>query len=298
MNKNSRIILSLIIFLNLCHHAFAQQMTLTGAIVLDRTEVMSYSIIYQLGNKNTLTGYSVSDRNGKEETKARISGTYNPKTKVLEFEEHFIESTKSKTPAEEFCLMKVTGTFEKKAGQSVYTGKFTSKSADPLVICASGTILMMTEEKIEQLSAKVEKAFGELPMSDSVREKAEGKPVDTATWVRNVVEVTPGSVKTMKLHDDQIQIDLVDDRFQDGDKITILKNNERIVSGLEITNKVKSFRFNIGKDENEVTYTFFAEDEGSIALTTLKAFFRNGHEHTLIMAGMNKGQSVKVVFRR
>ena len=77
MNKNSRIILSLIIFLNLCYHAFAQQMTLTGAIVLDRTEVMSYSIIYQTGSNNTLTGYSVSDRNGSEETKARISGTFN-----------------------------------------------------------------------------------------------------------------------------------------------------------------------------------------------------------------------------
>jgi len=294
MNKNSRIILSLIIFLNLCHHAFAQQTILTGAIVLDRTEVMSYSIIYQTGSNNTLTGYSVSDRNGKEETKARISGTYNPKTKVLEFEEHFIESTRSKTPVEEFCLMKVTGTFEKKAGQSVYTGKFTSKSTDPLVICASGTILMMTEEKIEQLSSKAAKALEKLPLPDSVRKK----DVDTATWVRNVVEVTPGSVKTLKLHADQIQIDLVDDRFQDGDKITILKNNERIVSGLEITNKVKSFRFNIGKDENEATYTFVAEDEGSIALTTLKAFFRNGHEHTLIMASMNKGQSVKVVFRR
>ncbi|KAF5062989.1 hypothetical protein DSECCO2_299290 [anaerobic digester metagenome] len=294
MNKNSRIILSLIIFLNLCHHAFAQQTILTGAIVLDRTEVMSYSIIYQTGSNNTLTGYSVSDRNGKEETKARISGTYNPKTKVLEFEEHFIESTRSKTPVEEFCLMKVTGTFEKKAGQSVYTGKFTSKSTDPLVICASGTILMMTEEKIEQLSSKAAKALEKLPLPDSVRKK----DVDTANWVRNVVEVTPGSVKTLKLHADQIQIDLVDDRFQDGDKITILKNNDRIVSGLEITNKVKSFRFNIGKDENEVIYTFVAEDEGSIALTTLKAFFRNGHEHTLIMASMNKGQSVKVVFRR
>lgn len=294
MNKSSRIIHSLIIFLNVSNHAFAQQMTLTGAIVLDRTEVMSYSIIYQTGSNNTLTGYSVSDRNGSEETKARISGTYNPKTKVLEFEEHFIESTRSKTPVEEFCLMKVTGAFEKKAGQSVYTGKFTSKSSDPLVICAKGTILMMTEEKIEQLSSKAAKALEKLPLPDSVR----NKDIDTAAWVRNVVEVTPGSVKTLKLHNDQIQIDLVDDRFQDGDKITILKNNERIVSGLEITNKVKSFRFNIGKDENEVTYTFIAEDEGSIALTTLKAFFRNGHEHTLIMAGMNKGQSVKVVFRR
>jgi len=294
MNKNSRIIFSLAILLNLCCHAFAQQMTLTGAIVLDRTEVMSYSVIYQLSSNNTLTGYSVSDRNGSEETKARISGTYNPKTKVLEFEEHFIESTKSKTPAEEFCLMKVTGTFENKTGQSVYTGKFTSKSADPLVICASGTILMMTEEKIGQLSAKVEKALEKLPLPDSIRKN----DVDTDAWVRNVVEITPGSVRTLKLHADQIQLDLVDDRFQDGDKITILKNDERIISGLEITNKVRSFRFNIGKEENEVTYTFIAEDEGSIALTTLKAFFRCGHEHTLIMAGMNKGQSVKIVYRR
>ena len=68
-------------------NGIAQETTLSGAIVMDKTEVMSYTITYQLSDNNALTGYSISDLNGQEETKSKIAGSYNPKTQTLNFEE-------------------------------------------------------------------------------------------------------------------------------------------------------------------------------------------------------------------
>ncbi len=113
----------LLIFAFICPDIFSQQTTLTGAIVIGKAEVMSYKISYHLtGNK--LTGFSISDVNGNGETKAAISGTYNPKNKEFNFEESKLISTKAQIPHDEFCLMKVAGKLEKKNGKLIYTGKF------------------------------------------------------------------------------------------------------------------------------------------------------------------------------
>lgn len=297
MNKFTSEYPVLFFLLFICHVSFAQQTTLSGAIVIDRTEVMSYSIVFELNRDNTFTGYSISDKDGVEETRAAVSGKYNPKENSLHFEETRIESTRSKTPASEFCLMTVDGKFDKKGKGAVFTGKFTSYNPNPVIICASGTIMMMAEEKLEELSAKTSKSLAKLPPSGS--EKSEQPtPEEMAGWKRNLIEVEAGSVTELKLASSKLQIDLVDDRFPDGDKITILKNDERVVSGLTITNKVQSFSFDIPKNANEIAFTFIAEDEGSIALTTLRAFFRNGPENNMVMSSLNKGQSVKVVLKR
>jgi len=275
----------------------AQETTLTGAIVIGKAEYMSYRITYTLSDKNVLTGYSVCDENGNEETKAKISGFYNPTNKALTFEEKSILSTRSKIPAAEFCLMKVQGRFEKKAGKSVFTGKFDSKCRDPQILCDSGSLVLLTEKSLDELAKKTAKALEKTPLADSLKKKAEEKPAPI-DWVRNVVELLPGTVTEFELKSDQLQFDLVDDRIQDGDKITLLKNGVAVVSGFEITNKVQSFKFKIPKEEKDISFTLRADDEGSVALTTIKAALRNGNEVNLIMVSLNKGQSVKIMLKR
>ncbi len=116
--------------------------------------------------------------------------------------------------------------------------------------------------------------------------------------VRNVYEVNSGSETKIELKSDLIYLDIVDDRFQDGDKITLLKNGVPVVSGFEITNQVKTFRFQLGKEEKTVTFTIIAEDEGSIALTTVKAALRNGDEMNLLMVSLNKGESARITLKK
>jgi len=295
--RNNRIrFVFFVFFLSLCFNILAQQTTLTGAIVIGNMEVMSYKITYKLNN-NVLSGYSLCDENGNEETKARITGYYNPKNKTLNFEEKSIISTKSKTPVDEFCLMKVNGNFEKKGGKLIYTGKFESRSHSTLINCASGTLALLTEKSMNEFATKANKVIKKAPIPDSMMKNIEKKPIPT-NWVRNVSELSAGSVKEIGLKSNDFQLDLVDDRFQDGDKITLYKNSVKVVSGLEITNQVRSFKFTTSDKEKDVTFTIKADDEGSIALTTVNAVLRSGNEVNMIKICLNKGESVKIVLRK
>lgn len=286
-----------IFFLFLSFNGKAQQSTLTGAIVIGNSEVMSYKIAYQLSKQNVLTGYSVCDVNGKVETMASLTGIYNPKTKVLSFEEKKILSTKSKLPEDEFCLMKVTGKFEMKARQLIFTGKFASTSRNPEIICDSGTVVLLTEKTLNKLEKKTAKILEKVPLPDSLKKESENTPL-LPVVTKNVIELGPGDEMDFELKVDEFQIDIVDDKFQDGDKITLLRNNASVVSRLEITNQVKSFRFRLAKDEKDVTFTIISDDEGSIALTTVRFTLRYGNEVNLLMISLNKGESAKFTLRR
>lgn len=74
----------------------AQEFTFSGAIVIDKTEVLSYTITYTITEENILTGFSISDLNGKEETKAQLTGKYNAKEKTLSFDEKKLSTLKAK----------------------------------------------------------------------------------------------------------------------------------------------------------------------------------------------------------
>lgn len=296
-NNQSRLVYFSVFFLSFCFGVKAQETTLTGAIVIGKSEFMSYKITYRLANNNTLSGTSVCDVNGNEETKAQITGLYNPKDKTLSFEEKSILSTRSMTPKDEFCLMKVSGKFEKKAGKTVFTGEFKSTSLNPEIICDPGSLILLTEKNLNELAKSAAKAIEKLPASDTLKKQADDNsaPIE---WVRNVIDLTPGSLTELDLKSDNLQFDIIDDKIQDGDKITLLKNGIVVVSGFEVTNRVKTFKFTIPKEEKQVTFTIIADDEGSVPLTTIKGSLRNGNEVNLIMASMDKGQSVTIVLKR
>ncbi len=292
-------LLLLIGYLTLCLTVEAQEIRLSGAIVIDKTEVMSYSIAYQVDANNMLSGYSIGDLQGTEETKALIGGTYNPKDRTLIFEEKKIVSTQSETPVDEFCLMKVTGKFEKKGGTSIFTGKFDAFSSSNEVICASGTLVLMTEKDIDKLTSQAVKMIKNTPKLKEVDSEQEIKPdADTTSWSRRVIELEAGKTIELELKSDHLVLELIDDRFQDGDKVSVFKNGVKIINSLEIINRVQSFKYVIDKKEQLTTFTFLAEEEGSIALTTFKAVIKNGRENIVILTSLNKGESVKVVFKK
>jgi len=274
-----------------------QSTLLTGAIVVGKTELMSYRIIYELNDKNTLTGYSINDFNGNQETKARITGVYDPRKKTLTFEEKNIINTRSKLPLDEFCLMEVNGKFEKKAGKFMYIGSFRSKSSNKKIICDSGTIVLTTEKIISGIAKKVTKAIEKAPATDSaIRELSE--KTNPLKEIRKLIQLVPGSTTEFGLKSDSLQIDLFDDRIQDGDRITVLKNERRVVTDFEITNRVKSLKFIINKDDKSVSFTITANNEGSIPPATVKAVLKNGNESEFIVANLEKGQSVRMTFVR
>lgn len=277
----------------------AQSNTFSGAIVIGKAEVMSYQIVYEITKDNTISGYSLCDVNGKQETKASIKGKYFPKNRKLTFREMEILSTKMDIPKDEFCLMNVEGQLSKKDGKSIFNGKFRSKAQSNEIECDSGNLVLLSAKALDLLASKVNKATASTNKTDNIKKPdiTEKKDINLppVPAIRNVIELSSGMVKEIELKADKVYLDIVDDRFQDGDRIKLLRNQAVIANSLEITNEIKTFEFQIEPNEKETTFTIIAEDEGSIALTTIKAALRNGDEVNLMIISLNKGESVKFI---
>ncbi|GAB1403313.1 hypothetical protein DSECCO2_554090 [anaerobic digester metagenome] len=293
LRSNLQIFGVIVFIVMLSLSSLAQEYIFAGAIVIDKTEVLSYRITYQIDQTNTISGFSISDLNGKEETKAQLTGKYNPKDRTLSYVENKIVYTKSTTPIEEFCLMKVNGKIEKKSGKTIFTGTFEAVGSSDDIICASGTLILLSEKDMDELSAKAVKAVKKLPA-------AAEKPIETEPepWSRNVFEIKPGKNVELELKSNELIIELVDDRFQDGDRVSVFKNSVKVIDKLELTNRVQSFKYAIDEQEKEIVFTFLAEDEGSIAQTTFKAVIKNNRENNLFICSLEKGEKVSVIFKK
>ena len=202
----------------------AQKVELTGAVIIGKSDMVTYRIIYEVSAKNIISGYSVSDIGGALETKAKISGFYNPHKKSLKFDEISLISSKAKLSDNEFCFLKVKGSFSKKKNINIFSGSFVSKGKDDKLVCDSGSIYLTTTDVIYKLEEKVQKIIDKSALPDSlsniISEKI--KPLKTVEQEKNV---KAGSVTEYILLADSIKLVIYDEQKQDGDKVTILKNN-------------------------------------------------------------------------
>ena len=86
--------------------SFAQQTesNFVGGLIIDSTTFISYNLYFTI-HDDKISGHSISDFNGPDETKSTISGTIdNDKLEVNELD---IVYTKSTFEEKDFCLLKL-----------------------------------------------------------------------------------------------------------------------------------------------------------------------------------------------
>ena len=290
-------IISTLLFIFIIQICYSQVIELTGVAVIGNFEMSKYKIVYEINDDNTIKGYSISDIGGDAQTKSKISGTFNPRKKTLRFEEKNIISTKLNLSFNDFCLMTVTGKFDKKGDKQIFTGNFKSKSPNQKLVCDSGTMILTTTQNIIELAAKYSKLpeFSQLPDTVKTIINENLPPVKSIEKVRSI---QAGSITKYMLMADTVRLEIFDDQLQDGDKITVLKNNVEVLSNFETTKKVQILKFAIDKNEESVLFTIISTDEGTSPPNTVKVILVNGKERTLLIAPLKKGQMVKLMLRR
>ena len=290
-------IISTLLFIFIIQICYSQVIELTGVAVIGNFEMSKYKIVYEINDDNTIKGYSISDIGGDAQTKSKISGTFNPRKKTLRFEEKNIISTKLNLSFNDFCLMTVTGKFDKKGDKQIFTGNFKSKSPNQKLVCDSGTMILTTTQNIYELAAKFSKSVENRQLPDTIK-KIINDNLPTVKAIEKVKSIQAGSTTKYTLMSDTIRLDIFDDQLQDGDKITVLKNNVEVLSNFETTKKVQSLKFAIDKNDQAVLFTIISTDEGSSPPNTVKVFLINGNERVLLIAPLKKGQMVKIMLRR
>ncbi len=287
-------ILTAIFFLFfLFSYAFSQKVELTGAVIIGNSEMVTYKIIYEITENYNIEGYSISDIGGILETKSKISGHYDPQNKSLKFEESSLISTKSYLNANEFCFMKVQGRFSKKNGMHLFSGSFVSRGKVNNLICNSGTIYLSTKEEILKLDKKVQKLIAKSSLPDSVSHVLSEK-IKPLKIVEQVKSIKAGSSVEYILLADTVKLEIYDDQKQDGDKITILRNNIPVLTDYSTTNLVQNLVFDIANHEQEVVFSIISIDEGRMPPTTVKIILINGIQRVKLIAPLKKNQKVTI----
>jgi hypothetical protein len=285
--QNILIIIIVTFFINI-KNGNAQTLDMVGIAVISKTEMVPYKLIFDEKN-GKISGYSISDFNGANETKSTIVGTFNKKNKTFSFEETSIVSTKSKVSKSEFCLLKMDGKFIKKAGKEIVQGAFTSNNSNKEIECVSGNLLLTPSKNVYELMAKFAGKVDTSKVKDAGAKQMLNE-VNSYKDVGDVIELKAGDSPSFKWRSDTIRIAIWDENMEDGDQISISKGDEVIASAYSITNKKKIFSYVIAKG-SKTKFTIKAINEGMYPPNTVKIMLIDRKESSLLLSKLNTGQS-------
>ena len=224
-----------IIFLLLCNNIGFSQNTFSylGTLLLSNNTPISFSMELQEEN-GIVNGYSLTNINTPDETKSEISGLYFKKDKSFQLQETQILSTNSEAPLNTFCYINMNFSFKGKFGSKRLEGTFTGNFLDSTE-CAKGKIILMEKKKLEKKIAKVKK---------KIKKKIEKGKLDK-TQVLQTQILKDGDDFTINWESNKLKLFIWDSNQEDGDKITLIINENIILNDFETKNKRKKIKYKL-----------------------------------------------------
>ena len=210
-----------------------------GTLILSNNTPISFSMELQEDN-GIVNGYSITNINTADETKSEISGLYFKKDKSFQLQETQILQTKSEAALNTFCYINMNLKFKGKFGSKRLEGTFTANFLDSTE-CASGKIILMEKEKLEEKIEKIKKKV----------EKIQQKEQDT-TLVKRTQILKEGEDFTIYWESNKVKLFIWDANMEDGDKITLTINGNIILDDFETTNKRKKIKYKLAEGENTI----------------------------------------------
>lgn len=246
------------------HHLVSAQLEheFIGAIKLNDSTVISYLLNFKEENGN-VTGYSITDLLGPDETKNIIEGKYDSSTKEFSFKENDIEYTKSEYLQQDFCYINFKGKLKVSNKSSFIKGNFMG-FFDNDEACIDGEIHLIGSEqlylKLNRLDEKV----------------AKSKRIDSITKSKVSFVKMLDSIKTNSLKEgentsvfwnsNKLTFEIWDAGKEDGDVISILVDGKNVLKNFTIAHDVKRVEIDL---ENRLTeIRIEAVNEGSIPPNT------------------------------
>ena len=199
-------------------------------ILTTNNQIINFNIVFVEEN-GIISGYSITNKGLKDETKSIISGVYYRKNKTYQIQETKILYTKSEEDLNSFCYinmnLKTKGRFGKKRLEGEFEGNFLDSTQ-----CASGKIAMVEKKKIEKKVKKINKIIGKNNKEFETQIITDTTNT-TINWKNNIIELL-----------------IWDFGYEDGDRIEIKINNEIILNNYETKKKKKKIRYYLKDGEN------------------------------------------------
>ena len=223
-----------------------------GNIIVSKKISYAYNLRFVIHPDNSLTGYSLSDPKGNNETKTKISGTYDSIKHSLYFEEHEILRSKVDTKKNDLCFVHATLIFKKNKLIETLSGKFTGVQIGKTSPCGSGEIKLINTQKAKVILANAAVIEAATNPANKV------KQINHNDFIK-VADATP---KELLFTGNKLKLKVWDNGILDGDRIAITINGKYFLKDYTLDSVQKTFETKL-PDNNVDTIVIIALNEGS-----------------------------------
>lgn len=226
-----------------------------GNIKVSKKVSYKYNLRFAIDAENRLTGYSLSDPGGPNETKTKISGNYDSVNMVINYEEKNVLRSKVDLQKSDLCFVKASLKFKKSKTLETLSGRFTGFEPGKTEICASGEIKLINTDRYKVIM----KQIGEDPASQEANSASNSKD--------KTVKITSDKGKEFLVTGNTVKFTIWDNGQIDGDRISIMINGKTILQDYNIAATAKVME--IPLSDNAVdTVTITALNEGTLPPNT------------------------------
>lgn len=254
-----------------------------GVLRTESDEIISYKISFkELGN-NSIEGESITDFYGKNNTKAKIKGTYDKNTNSISFYETSNLSSKSKVDVSQFCFIKIENIEIKEIkGKNIIQGSF--KGFYPSGKSCTNGFIYLAKTSFSEIIKELKTVSDSLKKAESIEtDRAKTVLVNNSTlslnWVSNI-----------------IILEVWDTFDEDEDKLKIVFNDKIILDNLEIKNEKKTIE--IPFTEKVGILKIIAKNEGEIPSNTVSVNIVDSKKLTPFISKLKTGESISINFKK
>lgn len=239
-----------------------------GTATVDGGALYSYKLVIS-DSDHKVTGYSVTDIGGANETKTYIKGSFNSSGKQLLFRETRLAYTKGHLGDTDLCFLKGNLKASNIKGATILRGSFKGYKLDGKTPCGEGKLMLVSAQdlldKLLEVASRddLPKDSAPRPMFDALA-KHVSEPADSS-----VKKVAPGKTFEFDAPGSTVALEIWDAKSLDGDIITLMKGSTVLLHKLRIGRTHKAIVVDLG-DANSATLRLIAESEGSEPLNTAR----------------------------
>lgn len=284
-----KIIISIFTVNLFCLGVFAQttQVVFLGSMSVSGGRSYPYKLFVN-DSDGILTGYSVSDIAGADETKTLIKGSTNTSKKQLTFKETKLIYTKSAT---EMCYLHSTLKVGSMQGAATLTGNFKGYRADGKTECGKGKLMLVGAQDI--LDKLLEIAKEDSTHTAQVATHHAEKPINEA----EITKILPGNSKEILCSSADVELEVWDAKSNDGDIITLLQDGKPLLEQYKITYHHKVLTVRIS-ESGSTQLQLVAINEGSEPLNTARIKITSGGVVQYMDASTTVGRDVIIVLKK
>jgi hypothetical protein len=258
-----------------------------GNIYISKSVSYKYNLRFTISNDKKVSGYSLTDPGGANETKTKITGTFDTTTKILKYEETTLLRSKVDMQKSNLCFVKATLKIKKNKFFETLVGNFQGIEHVKNTTCATGDIKLLNTDRIKKVLKD---------QADKEEFKIQKKQEANAKYDRDF-KIAGKKGKEFMITGNTIKLTVWDRGAIDGDSISIQLNGKYILQNYSLTSTPKILNLDLA-DMDVNTLKIIANNEGTLPPNTAAIKIETSLEQYPILTEAKINEDRTIILRK